>query len=129
MDRFKAICPNENFWVVTNAKYVDIIKEQIPSIPENHILAEPEARNTASCIAWACWSIRKENPDANVVVTPSDAVVMNPEEFRLVIKNALEFTAGDDAIVTIGIKRTAWRPGMDMSNTTNPIRTSLKSSQ
>ena len=82
----------QNFWVVTNAKYVDIVKRQLPDIPTEHILAEPAARNTAPCIAWACWSIKKEDPTANVVVTPADAVVMNPEEFRRVIGNALAFT-------------------------------------
>ena len=104
VDRFKGICPEQNFWVVTNQAYVDIVKEQIPGIPSEHILAEPAARNTAPCIAWACWSIKKEDPEANVVVTPSDAVVMNPEEFRRVISGALEFTSGHDFIVTIGIK-------------------------
>ena len=104
VDRFKGICPESNFWVVTNQAYVNIVKEQIPGIPAEHILAEPAARNTAPCIAWACWSIKREDPAANVVVTPSDAVVMNPEEFRRVILGALEFTAGHDFIVTIGIK-------------------------
>ncbi len=104
VDRFKGICPAANFWVVTNAAYVDIVRQQLPDIPVEHILAEPAARNTAPCIAWACWSIKAENPDANVVVTPADAVVMNPEEFRRVISNALAFTASSDAIVTIGIK-------------------------
>lgn len=104
VDRFKGICPDANFWVVTNEKYVDIVKDQIPTIPANHILAEPAARNTAPCIAWACWSIRQEDPEANVVVTPSDAVVMNPTEFQRIIKNALEFTKEDNRIVTIGIK-------------------------
>ncbi len=104
VDRFKGIAPMSNFWVVTNAAYVDIVKQQIPDMPASHILAEPAARNTAPCIAWACWSIKKEDPQANVVVTPADAVVMNPEEFRRVIKNALSFTEGNNAIVTIGIK-------------------------
>ena len=104
VDRFKGICPIQNFWVVTNAKYVDIVKQQLPEIPAEHILAEPAARNTAPCIAWACWSIKKEDPTANVVVTPADAVVMNPEEFRRVISNALVFTEKKNAIVTIGIK-------------------------
>ena len=80
------------------------MKEQLPDIPAEHILAEPAARNTAPCIAWACWSIRKEDTQANVVVTPADAVVMNPDEFRRVIKNALAFTDKKNAIVTIGIK-------------------------
>lgn len=104
VDRFKGIAPMSNFWVVTNAAYVDIVKQQIPDMPASHILAEPAARNTAPCIAWACWSIKKEDPSANVVVTPADAVVMNPEELRRVIKNALAFTEGNNAIVTIGIK-------------------------
>jgi len=104
VDRFKGLCPMSNFWVVTNAKYVDIVKEQLPDIPVSHILAEPAVRNTAPCIAWACWSIKKEAPMANVVVTPADAVVMNPEEFRRVINNALAFTVSSNAIVTIGIK-------------------------
>lgn len=104
VDRFKGVCPMDNFWVVTNAKYVDIVKQQLPDIPVSHILAEPAARNTAPCIAWACWSIKKEDPQTNVVVTPADAVVMNPEEFRRVISNALAFTDSNNAIVTIGIK-------------------------
>ena len=104
VDRFSGICPTENFWVVTNRNYVSIVKEQIPGIPSEHILAEPAARNTAPCIAWACWSIKQEDPDANVVVTPADAVVMNTPEFQRVIKGTLEFTAGHNNIVTIGIK-------------------------
>ncbi len=111
VDRFEGLCPMENFWVVTNAAYVDIVRRQLPGIPEENILAEPAARNTAPCIAWACWSIRrkyeqdkagKERP--NIVVTPADAVVMNPAEFRRVVGNALDFTDKGDAIVTIGIR-------------------------
>ncbi len=104
VDRFKGLCAMENFWVVTNAAYVDIVRQQLPDLPAAHILAEPAARNTAPCIAWACWRIRQEDPEANVVVTPADAVVMNPEEFRRVIAGALDFTAKSSAIVTIGIK-------------------------
>lgn len=108
VERFRGICPETNFWVVTNKSYVDIVKEQIPSIPSAHILPEPAARNTAPCIAWACWAIKAEDPDANIVVTPSDAVVMDAPEFQRVIKNALKFTDlannGSDKIVTIGIK-------------------------
>jgi len=105
-DRFQGIAPMQNFWVVTNAKYVDIVREQLPEVPSGHILAEPAARNTAPCIAWACWSILREDSAANVVVTPADAVVMDAPEFRCVIGNALEFTKGREAIVTIGITPT-----------------------
>ena len=123
VDRFKGIAPMENFWVVTNAAYVDIVKAQLPDIPAGHILAEPAARNTAPCIAWACWSIKNEDPEAKVVVTPADAVVMNPEEFRRVIKNALTFTDTWNAIVTIGIKPSRPETGygyVEASLTPNP---------
>jgi len=104
VDRFKGVCPMDHFWVVTNAAYVDVVRQQLPEIPVSHILAEPSARNTAPCITWACWSIRNEESNANVVVTPADAVVMNVEEFRRVIGNALSYTENHNAIVTIGIK-------------------------
>ena len=104
VERFKGICPKENFWVVTSEKYVDIVKEQLPQVPEQHILAEPEARNTAPCIAYACWKIRKEFPQANIVVTPSDALVIDTTEFARCIAVALEKTAHSNAIVTLGMK-------------------------
>lgn len=106
VERFKDICPRENFWVVTSEKYVDIVKEQLPQVPEQHILAEPEARNTAPCIAYACWKIRKEFPQANIVVTPSDALVIDTAEFARCIAVALEKTADSQAIVTLGMKPT-----------------------
>lgn len=106
LDRFKGIVESQNVWVVTNEKYVDIVRKQLPEILEDNILAEPVARNTAPCIAWACWRIRQKDPHANVVVTPSDTIVMNTTEFQRVIDNSLWFTEKSDAIVTIGIKPT-----------------------
>lgn len=105
-ERFEGVCPKENFWVVTSEKYVGIVKEQLPEIPTQHILAEPEARNTAPCIAYACWKIKKQYPEANIVVTPSDALVLDKEEFKRCISQALEFTANSEAIVTLGMKPT-----------------------
>ncbi len=104
VDRLKPICPVENMWVVTNEKYIRIVKEQIPDMPEDNILAEPEARNTAPCIAYACWKIQKQHPDANIVVTPSDALVINTSEYQRVLSKALSYTSDKNAIVTIGIK-------------------------
>ncbi len=126
VDRFKGICPMQNFWVVTNAAYVEIVRQQLPDIPENHILAEPAARNTAPCIAWACWRIKAEDPEANVVVTPADAVVMNPEEFRRVIKNALDYTTESDAIVTIGIKPSRPETGYGYVESSDAIKGEIK---
>lgn len=102
-DRFRDVCPPENMWVVTSAGYVDIVREQLPEIPLENILAEPQARNTAPCIAYACWKIGKRHPLANIVVTPSDAVVLEKEKFVEAVKSALKFTCSSDAIATIGI--------------------------
>lgn len=126
VDRFEGICPMDNFWVVTNAAYVDIVRRQIPSIPESHILAEPAARNTAPCIAWACWRIKAEDPDANVVVTPADAVVMNPTEFKRVMRNALAFTENHDAIVTIGIKPSRPETGYGYVEAAEPVENEIR---
>ena len=104
VDRLKPICPVENMWVVTNEKYIRIVKEQIPDMPLDNILSEPEARNTAPCIAYACWKIQKKHPDANIVVTPSDALVINTSEYQRVLSKALSYTSDKNAIVTIGIK-------------------------
>lgn len=106
LDRFRDVVPSENVWVVTNEKYVSIVREQLPNIPSNHVLSEPCRRNTAPCIAYVSWRIKKENPKANIVVTPSDHIVTNPIEFKRVINNCLKFTAQSDAIVTLGMKPT-----------------------
>ena len=106
VERFAPLCPVENFWVVTGATYVDIVREQLPDVPAENILAEPCARNTAPCIAYACWKIRMKDPSANIVVTPSDALVLDAEEFRRVMREALDFTAAGRRIVTVGITPT-----------------------
>ena len=103
-DRFKDVCPSENVWVVTSEMYRDIVKEQLPDVPVSHILLEPCRRNTAPCIAYVSWRIKSEDADANIVVTPSDHVVMNVAEFQRVINTALDFTSSSDAIVTLGMK-------------------------
>ena len=103
VERFSALCPMSNFWVVTGEKYVDLVKEQLPELPHDNILAEPAARNTAPCIAYACWKIKDRHPDANIVVTPSDALVLDAHEYRQVLSKALEYTAVHPDIVTVGI--------------------------
>ena len=105
-DRFKGVCLPENIWVVTSAKYADIVKEQLPDMASDHILLEPCRRNTAPCIAYVSWKIKARNPKANIVVTPSDHVVMDVREFARVIESSLKFTADSDAIVTLGMKAT-----------------------
>ena len=104
VDRFRGICADENIWVVTSQKYVEIVKEQLPMVLNEHILAEPEPRNTAPCIAYACWKIKAKDDYANIVVTPSDALVIDTTEFQRTIKAALAYTEATNAIVTLGMK-------------------------
>ncbi len=106
VERFRTVCPMTNFWVVTSEDYVDIVRNQLPDIPEDNILSEPCARNTAPCIAYACWKIMAKHPDANIVVTPADALVTDVAEFRRIITQALDFAAQGERIVTLGIKPT-----------------------
>lgn len=105
-DRFKGVVPPENVWVVTSANYFDIVKEQLPEIPESNILLEPCRRNTAPCIAYVSWRIKKNNPKANLIISPSDHIVLDTEEFKRVINSSLDFTSDSDAIVTLGMKPT-----------------------
>lgn len=105
-ERFKDVCPEENFWVLTSEKYAPLVKEQLPILPDDHILREPCRRSTAPCIAYAAWKIKKIDPNANMVVTPSDHFVADVEEFRRVVKSSLDFVVDSDAIMTIGIKPT-----------------------
>ena len=105
-DRFEGICTPENVWVVTNKKYASLVHEQLPEIPEGNILQEPCRRNTAPCIAYISWRIKEKDPQANIVVSPSDHIVINSNEFRRVILSALSFTGETDSIVTLGMKPT-----------------------
>ena len=106
VERFAPLCPIENMWVVTSADYESLVREQLPQLPVENILLEPAMRNTAPCIAYACWKIRQKNPSANVVVTPADALVVDVDDFRNVISRALDFTAAGRRIVTVGIRPT-----------------------
>ncbi len=103
-DRFKGICLPENTWVVTNKRYADIVREQLPDIPAGNILLEPCRRNTAPCIAYVSWRIKMQDPKANIIVTPSDHIVTDVVEFQRVVNECMKFTSETDAIVTLGMK-------------------------
>ena len=104
VERFGDLVAPENIWVVTNQKYAPIVEEQLPDIPKSNILCEPCRRNTAPCIAYVSWRIKSNDPKANIVVTPSDHIVMDTAEFQRVIKECMIFTSETDAIVTLGMK-------------------------
>ena len=103
-ERFRTICPPENILVVSNKNYKDLIIQQLPEIKEDNVLLEPLRRNTAPCIAYANHRILQENKEANIVVAPSDHLILNEPEFIRIIEQALEFSAKNDALLTLGIK-------------------------
>ena len=102
-DRFAKIIPTENIYIATNESYADLVKQQLPQLRDNQVLLEPTRRNTAPCIAYACWKIAKRHPDANIIVTPADALVLNTDAFNALIYKALDFSAAGSRIVTAGI--------------------------
>ena len=87
-DRFKEIAGASNIYIVTNDKYKSLVVEQLPEMKEEQILLEPFQRNTAPCIAYACYKIGQENPEANIVVSPSDHLVFKQDVFTKIVNQA-----------------------------------------
>lgn len=103
-ERFAKIIPPENFLVATNSIYKPLVLEHLPELKAHQVLCEPVGRNTAPCIAYAAWRLRSVNPDATMIVTPADHLILNEEEFRKVISESAEFTKRQHAMMTIGIQ-------------------------
>ena len=103
-ERFAPIIPAENFLVVTNAAYRQLVLEQIPELRPEQVLCEPVGRNTAPCIAYAAFRLKALQPDSTMVVAPSDHFIFDEEEFRRNITSCMEFAETYDALVTIGIR-------------------------
>ena len=102
--RFRDIIAAENIYVVTSELYQDLTRKQLPELSEHQILLEPNRRNTAPCIAYASYKIRQKDPDACIVVTPSDHAIFNLEAFRYSITQATEHARHSNKLLTIGIE-------------------------
>ena len=102
-DRILPIVPKENIVIVTNEAYAPLVREQLPDLLDDNILLEPARRNTAPCIAWATYHIAARDPEASMVVAPSDHLVMREREFEDSIRRGFEFVEGHDALLTLGI--------------------------
>ena len=112
VNRITPIIPIERVFVCTGEMYVDLVKEQLPELPEQNIIIEPEGRNTAPCIALSAFVIKKYYKDANMIVLPSDHLISDEDEFRNVIKNADEFVKENkEAIITLGMEPTRAETG------------------
>ena len=102
-DRFSQLMPPEQIFIVSNLEYKKIIVEQLPEVPVENILLEPLRRNTAPCIDYANFRILRKNPEAKIVVAPSDHLILKEEEFLRSVKQGLDFVASNDALLTMGI--------------------------
>ncbi|MFD2938151.1 mannose-1-phosphate guanylyltransferase [Spirosoma flavum] len=103
-DRFDGVCPPENIFIVTSSLYKDLCQQQLPQLTDDQVLCEPIARNTAPCIAYACYKIAKHDPEANIIVAPADHIIIKEEEFKRTIQKALEETKEKNILVTLGIQ-------------------------
>ena len=104
-ERFSPVIPDENFLVVTNKAYKDLVLQQLPMLRPDQVLCEPARRNTAPCIAYACYHIKSRCPNANIVVTPADHLVTNEHEFERIIRLGFDFLHEHPlALMTIGIQ-------------------------
>jgi mannose-1-phosphate guanylyltransferase len=105
-ERFVPLCPKENICVVTHEEHLPLTREQLPDLSEHQLLAEPMRKNTAPCIIYACLKIYKENPEAVIVVSPSDHLILNESEFQQTILSCFEQARNQDILITLGIKPT-----------------------
>ena len=104
-ERFSPVIPDENFLVVTNQAYKQLVLEHLPMLKPDQVLCEPARRNTAPCIAYAAYHIQSCCKEANIVVTPADHLVTNETEFQRIIRLGFDFlTKNPNALMTIGIK-------------------------
>lgn len=103
-DRFLKICLPENIFIVTNEIYVDLVREQLPHISDNQILAEPLMRNTAPCISYGAMKIAELDPKAVIIVSPADHTVTNVDSFVSAIDQCVTAAEQNDVLITLGIK-------------------------
>lgn len=102
-NRFLRLCPKENIFIVTNDSYVTLVQEQINDIDVSNILSEPARKNTAPCVAYACYKIAHLNPDAITVIAPSDHLITKEDTFVKAINSCFKKAASEDCLVTLGI--------------------------
>ncbi|HEK21579.1 mannose-1-phosphate guanylyltransferase [Mucilaginibacter sp.] len=103
-ERFLKVCPKENIYIVTNDNYTQLVKEQLPDMADNQILTEPVMRNTAPCVAYGCFKIETLNPNAAIVVAPSDHLILDENAFISAIEKSLKTASENNCLITLGIK-------------------------
>lgn len=104
--RFLHICPKENIYFITNQQYINTLKEQLPDVSDANIISEPSRKNTAPCAAYFAHKMLALNPNANIIMSPADHLIMDDHSFERTTHEALDFVAHHDALLTMGIKPT-----------------------
>lgn len=123
-ERFLPLCPKENIFIVTNEDLADLTKEQL-GVDDAQVLVEPMRKNTAPCIAYASYRIAKHTPDAVIVVSPADHVILNEVAFQKTINKSVEHATGQDKLITMGITPTRPETGygyIQYLNSKNPLK-------
>lgn len=110
-DRFRSFLPADHILISTSHDYVDLVKQQIPDIPEENILAEPVWRNTAPCVAWGAYRVACIDPNASVIIAPADHLVMDREKFASAAIKASEYVSAHDSMLVMGATPTRIEPG------------------
>ena len=110
-DRVIKLLPKENIYICTCKEYLDIARQQLPEVPERNVMVEPIHRNTAPSVAWAAMRIHKKNPEANVLVLPSDQMVLNESSFLRNVEIGFNYVSENDVLLVMGVKPTRPEPG------------------
>jgi mannose-1-phosphate guanylyltransferase len=110
-DRVIKLLPKENIYICTCKEYLDIVRQQLPEVPERNVMVEPIHRNTAPSVAWAAMRIHKKNPEANVLVLPSDQMVLNESSFLRNVEIGFNYVSENDVLLVMGVKPTRPEPG------------------
>ncbi len=103
-ERFLKVCPVENIFIVTNTIYKDLVKEHLPELTDNQIICEPSRNNTAPCVAYTSLKLNSLNPNANIVIAPSDHIILDEATFTNKVNQAINFAENKEALVTLGIQ-------------------------
>jgi mannose-1-phosphate guanylyltransferase len=110
-DRFSKVIPVDNIFICTCKEYLSLVREQLPDFPEHNILVEPVNRNTAASVAWANMRIKRTNPDANIIISPSDQLVMDEESYMHSLETGINYVSEHDVLLVMGVKPTRPEPG------------------
>lgn len=125
-DRLSPMIPVENILVVTSEQYADLVARQLPELPKQNILPEPARRNTAPCVAWAAWHIAARDPEASIIVAPSDHLVTRESLFQEAVLTGFDFVEKNDALLTFGIVPTRPESGYGYIQIDEPVTENIR---